>query len=403
MITSLTPEQEAMLAQVRDEWIGHGLSTEPADRPAAEAGVRLAYERAGLTPPSAMVWLDSPMAGAIATAQVWDQVRDQVRTQVRTQVGAQVWAQVRDQVQAQVWAQVWDQVRAQVQAQVWAQVRDQVQAQVFAQVRAQVQAQVWAQVWDQVQAQVGAQVGDQVRDQVSGQVDGKVRAQVGSSLWGQHDAGWLSWADAMTRIGVDCDARGLSQVARSAGWWWAGRDIAILTDRPDTLHRDAQGRLHCPTGPALRYRDGWSIYAWHGTRVPADLIETGWDIQRTLTEPNAEVRRCAVEITAGRDGWDRIIREAGWRQVGQDEPDPGNPGQILRLYHVPYSGAERGGVGLYDDPVRLLHCVNATRERDGSRHEFGLTVPADIADPVAAAAWTFGVTPDAYRSLQRAC
>lgn len=53
----LTPEQEALLPVVRDEWLAHGLCTEPADRADAEAGVAHAYETAGLAPPSIVVWL----------------------------------------------------------------------------------------------------------------------------------------------------------------------------------------------------------------------------------------------------------------------------------------------------------------------------------------------------------
>ena len=228
MIENLTTQQEAMLAEVRDEWQAVGLSTEPADRAAAEEGVRLAYQRAGLTPPRIVVWLDSPRAGCI---------------------GVSMLGQVRDQVGAQVWGQVWDQVWGQVGGQVWAQVGDQVGDQVWAQVRGQV------------------------RGQVGGQVGGQVRGQVGGAVWGQHDAGFLGWCDAMHRIGVAVDVEGLSLVARNAGWWWPMRDAAVLTDRPDTLLRDTQGRLHCTTGPALRYRDGWSIYAIHGERVPADRFQ----------------------------------------------------------------------------------------------------------------------------------
>ena len=45
---------------VRDEWIKIGLCTDPANRPEAERGIRLCYEIAGLTPPSKIVWYDSP-------------------------------------------------------------------------------------------------------------------------------------------------------------------------------------------------------------------------------------------------------------------------------------------------------------------------------------------------------
>ena len=315
MIDTLTVEQEAMLAQVRDEWTAVGLSTEPASRPAAEEGVRQAYRRAGLEPPSVVIWLGSPYAGCVASAMLNPD-----------QVGAQVWDQVR--------------------AQVWAQVRD----------------QVWAQV----------------------------RGQVGDAVWGQHEAGYLGWCDAMQLIGVNLDVEGLSTVARNAGWWWPMRDTVILTDRPDTLHRDPQGRLHCETGPALRYRDGWAIHAIHGVRVPADLIETGWDVKRTLEEDNAEVRRAAIELT----GWDRFIADAGLTLIAS-APDPGNPPHELELYDLPDRLRD-----MYDDQARILLCTNGSVEPDGTRRRYGLPVPAHHNDPVAAAADLYGWPAEAYRQLE---
>jgi len=138
----------------------------------------------------------------------------------------------------------------------------------------------------------------------------------------------------------------------------------------------------------MTYPDGWGIHAWHGTRVPADLIETGWDTDRILREPNAEVRRCAIE----RMGWPEFIAAAGLAQVGGAVPDPGNPGQRLALYDVPEQ--------IYDEPVRVLVATNGTPERDGTRRTFGLTVPADITDPVAAAAWTYDLDAREYARLE---
>ena len=246
--------------------------------------------------------------------------------------------------------------------------------QVRSQVGDQVRSQVWGQVWDQV--------GDQVRDQV--------RDQVGDAVWGQHDAGFLSWCDAMQRIGVNLDITGLSSAARNASWWWPLRDAVILTDRPDTLHRDPQGRLHCETGPALRYRDGWAIHAIHGVRVPADLIETGWDVKRTLEEDNAEVRRAAIELT----GWDRFISDSGLTLVAS-APDPGNPPHELELYDLPDRLRD-----MYDDQARILLCTNGSVEPDGTRRRYGLPVPAHHNDPVAAAADLYGWPAEAYRQLE---
>lgn len=331
MIENLTPQQEAMLAEVRDEWLAVGLSTEPADRHAAEEGVRQAYRRAGLKPPSVVIWLDSPIAGCVGAAMLQQD-------------------------------QVWDQVRG----------------------------QVWAQVRGQAVAQVRAQAGAQVEDQVRVQAGAQVRVQVGGAVWGQHDAGFLGWCDALHRIGVTVDVEGLSLVARNAGWWWPMRDAVILTDRPDTLLRDTQGRLHCTTGPALRYRDGWSIYAIHGVRVPADLIETGWDVKRVLSESNAEVRRAAIELT----GWENFISAAGLTLVAS-APDPGNAPHTLELYDLPDKLQD-----MYDDDARILLCTNGSVEPDGARRRYGLPVPARHDDPVAAAADLYGWPVEAYRRLE---
>jgi hypothetical protein len=140
----------------------------------------------------------------------------------------------------------------------------------------------------------------------------------------------------------------------------------------------------------MEWPDGWAIHAWHGVRVPADLIETGWDSPRILREPNAEIRRCAIE----RMGWPEFVAAAGLVQVGAAEPDPANPGYDLALYDVP----ER----IFDAPVRVLLCTNASPERDGTRRRFGLTVPAHCPDPTTAAASLLRLTRTQYLTLEAA-
>ena len=87
-LTKLPADVEAALPAIRDEWLAIALSTEPADRAAAEAGVAAAYRAAGKEPPKLTIWLRSPLEGAIGSAmlkalpnrdQVWDQVWAQVR------------------------------------------------------------------------------------------------------------------------------------------------------------------------------------------------------------------------------------------------------------------------------------------------------------------------------------
>src|SRR5205814_316376 len=115
-------------ATVRDEWLAYGLSTEPANRAEAEAGVRAAYEAAGLDAPKFMIWVGSPWAGAVAQAiapQIIEKmVGDQVGGQVEDQVGGQVGERGGGEDAEAAGGQVGEEVGEQVGAQVGEQVRD---------------------------------------------------------------------------------------------------------------------------------------------------------------------------------------------------------------------------------------------------------------------------------------
>ncbi|MFG2091622.1 hypothetical protein [Spirillospora sp. NPDC048824] len=56
---SVFAQREA--ADIRAEWLGHLLSTEPADRPAAEAAISELYRLIGLDPPR-FHWVASPVS-----------------------------------------------------------------------------------------------------------------------------------------------------------------------------------------------------------------------------------------------------------------------------------------------------------------------------------------------------
>lgn len=197
-----------------------------------------------------------------------------------------------------------------------------------------------------------------------------------------------------TELELDREMRDFSRAvenAQSAGCWWAFREFVVVCDLPTEVTCETpefSTRFHNADGPAIRWADGWGIYAWHGVRVPADLIETGWDVKRIMAERNVEVRRCAIE----RIGWDRFVAAAGFKLLDQ-APDPANPGQQLRLYAIPRSVLNRR--------ARVLLCVNATPEPSGTRRKFALTVPTTCRTALAAA-WTFDIPEQSYRHLARA-
>jgi hypothetical protein len=142
---------------------------------------------------------------------------------------------------------------------------------------------------------------------------------------------------------------------------------------------------------AIAYRDGWGIYAVHGVRVDERIVmhpET-ITVGEVWKEANAERRRVMIEAF----GWDRFVVDAGLALVDECA-DPANAPHTLKLYDLPTQ--------IYGEPVRVVLCVNASPERDGTRRTYALTVPVDCDSALGAVAWTAGVSAKAYKALERA-
>jgi hypothetical protein len=134
----------------------------------------------------------------------------------------------------------------------------------------------------------------------------------------QHEAGWLSWLVAFSKLGLQCCDRmtGLLALARESCWVSLWRGAALVCDRQSQLHRDDRNRLHSETGPAISWPDGWGIYAIHGVRVPQFVVERPDQITLPLiaAEKNAEVRR----VMRSRYGEGRYLIETGAKLIDSD-------------------------------------------------------------------------------------
>ena len=253
----------------------------------------------------------------------------------------------------------------------------------------------------------GGAVDAAVDRAVVGAVDGAVRRRsyprYGGSLW----PGWWAWRlyfRDVCSLDLDGDlwdrAEAMAETIRSACWWWPHKKFVMVCDRPAVIRREQIGergwqshRLHCESGPAIAWRDGWSLWFLHGVQVTEQVVMNPETItwQDVLGEENAERRR----VMAERMGWDRLVAEAGLTLLSEVE-DPANAPHTLRLWDgLP--------VDLYGEPVRLVTMVNASPDLDGSERIYGLTVPANISHAGEAIAWTFDMDWKDYSMMGAAC
>lgn len=188
---------------------------------------------------------------------------------------------------------------------------------------------------------------------------------------------WVAY-DAYLTAARDILGLRLSPHAAYAHWEQAAiegsfrvmhEEFCIVSDFPEIIKVDTENRPHCENGPSHRWRDGWSLYHWHGVSVPAEWIEDRASLtpEIALTWQNIEQRRAACEIL----GWGSILAALDARVIDEDgDPEIGT----LVDVDLPGSGRERF--------LRVL-C--------GTGREFALPVPPEMKTALEAQAWTWGL------------
>lgn len=285
MIESLTKEQEELFPVYRDKWLKIGLATGPANRVKAEDAINRAYKISGLTVPKKIVWSTSPFAGWIVVCILKN---DELMKKIYKD-----------------YQKLGDSVREAIGASVGEAVREAVGASVGAFVGASVGASVGTSVRGSVWGSVGASVWEAVREAVRS-------FNYSEAGFGSHDAAWLGFYNyflEVLKIEACEKLIPLMDLAKEGGWFYPYKNICVISERPEEININGT-KIHKNGGPAIRYSDGFSVWALNGVRVSQEIAETSKDklsCKLIGTEKNAEVRREIVR----KIGIERIYRDLG--------------------------------------------------------------------------------------------
>ena len=356
-LKALAAEQIAALGQYRDRWLAVRRATQPADRSAAEAGVRLAYRAAGLEPPRRVIWSRGPIELADLTREVLPTDGPDLRSKVIDGVRHRVASDIKRRVSKSVRASVANAIN----------LSDALSTAATEAVIRSTRSR-------------RPSFAMRIRHPFSAWANGRRRSAVGLE-----DLAWLGvyeyFHDTCELKVETAPLRGLWLLANNVGWILPCERVCWLAERHNILRSDLKGRLHSANGPALRYPDGWSLYAWKSVVVPAWVIEQSEKITlRAIdNEPDVQIRRCMIEIMTP----ERFVAEGGTVCVGQDETGI--------LWQKTWWGF---------DAWSAVEVVNGTPGPDGNRKHYFLQVPAGMRTPRQAVAWTYGLTEQQYTRLK---
>ncbi|NEA60407.1 hypothetical protein G3I60_41170 [Streptomyces sp. SID13666] len=272
-----------MAHAVRNEWLGHGLCTLPADRAGAEDAVTGLYQLIGEARPR-FSWITSPAAAPPVLAAERQRFHPP-RSQAAAALGTGTWT---DQTVGARLAYSRSDLRERLDVATghphWRRTRDpwlQPARAMTSKDALETGAPLHTVLEATVRASLQVLLGDALPAAIRTAMLPARSEWLAQGNYGQHDAYWLSAYDVHARTESaryrdgDVHQLGLwAALVRSAGWWWPGEGLCVMTERPAEVHteplpngRHGELRLHHESGPAVRYADGAELYALHGTPV----------------------------------------------------------------------------------------------------------------------------------------
>ncbi len=212
--------------------------------------------------------------------------------------------------------------------------------------------------------------------------------------FGQRDTYWLACMDFYSTskyLGPRTVLASLMRIVGSCGLFMPGanQEHIGLFERPATIHLDERRRPHCMDGPAIRYRDGFGVYAIHGVPVPGKYIKTPADqinLEELIQEQNAEVRMAVFSKV----GFEQLLNKTSHTIISK-----ANGNSLVEFQMEKYGHRLRALLLRWTDKTGAKETVIPVPR---TKMEFGADCPVEhkriINDCEAVRRWTLGWPKD---------
>lgn len=201
------------------------------------------------------------------------------------------------------------------------------------------------------------------------QIKKKMEYHSYSSYGNISDYGWVAYYDYFFNcVGVKNDNPNFDsfmELIDSGVYDMIQFDTAcIAVSLPVFTKKDNNKRLHSDTGPAVKFRDGYSQWYWKGVFVPRHWIENPETITaKELSDgyKNAEMRRVLIDILGVKDFYHKL----GVNELTVIDTDTDNQGNPMTLYSFPFfwDTVRPDGKVTVGRKIQMLECVCPSSKR----------------------------------------
>ena len=383
----VTPEEKVALDAHAQKWITNAMRVDRADPTEVGESIRGLYAAADLKAPR-VVLVSSPIvmvAAYGAAAAIWHTRKNTPATYDATHAATH--AATYDATDAATrdanHAATYDATDAATRAATYAATRAATDAATYAATYAATDAATDAATYAATYA--ATRDANHAAMRACHDIAGDFGVACAQRWWSAYQGGNM-WAAFECYLSGARDVLGLDlpehkkfatweRAAKCGGFRVMHEEFCIVTDFPEYIKTDENNLPHCENGPSHKWRDGWSLYHWHGVSVPGEWIENpeGFDPSDIIKCENVEQRAAGAAII----GWPRMAERLGRKVIdGDPETDMGalveltmpglpEPGRFL-MAQCPRNGTICEGVPRVSDidnlPIETVIAAQAWRD-----------------------------------------
>ena len=241
MIIKLTKKQESFLVEYRNEILAYGRSTEPSDRKATEKSITFFYKKIGYKKPM-FFWFDGPLSGGYAI--------EIIKNIAKPESNPNLWSNLGSNLESNLGSNL--------ESNLWSNLRSNLGSNLRLNLESNLESNLWSNLWSNLRSNL----------------ESNLRSNLESNLfYGQHDLYWAAFYDFCSKIGIEYKKEEVEilshwlSIGKSTGWWSPYENVCFCFERHSVLKVDGEGKLHCDDGPAMSFRDGHSLFFYHGREI----------------------------------------------------------------------------------------------------------------------------------------
>ena len=246
IITKLTPQQEELLLVIREKWLN--LLKQPIDQEKVSKIINKIYQDGKRATPE-IIFTDSPES---AYHLLEDRKKNNkvIGQQIRTLLNKEIEQNLQQQTERKLRSKLEAELRSRLRHYLWDRMHD----------------QFWRLLMDQMNKQFG-----------------KSRPEMHFDLM---DFCFACYFDFLQQIGIDFEPEYYDRYIdflQNVSLYLAFENLVIIIQRPTELNWNQVGNLHAEEEPAIKFRDGFGVYAYDGAllppkygRLPLDQWASNW-------------------------------------------------------------------------------------------------------------------------------